>query len=223
MQETGFHSWGFVIYRGYYEDEDTWKRYLKAMERAIHEWLVFCGREDLLSQYLRWTIIEDEALATATIPEIRERFSRWCSKRSLARDGKGAAHPFVPESIPRFMYCIYVDAACVDLLDAYEEWVEGGKFDGIAYLPMILIDKDCDTGGEGRDGFPEVDGWTREYVGWMFMDVGSIPESYNTLGKMGLRTSGRYARPPLIYPGHQAGFVMPGWEEDVEESHSVWE
>lgn len=67
MQETGFHSWGFVIYRGYYEDEEIWKRYLKAMERAIHEWLVFVGREDLLPQYLRWTIIEDETLVSATI------------------------------------------------------------------------------------------------------------------------------------------------------------
>ena len=88
----------------------------------------------------------------------------------------------------------------MDLLEAYEEWVESGKFDGIAYLPVIFIDEDCNTGGEGRDGFLGMDGWTREYIGWMFMGAGGIPESYYTLGKIDLRTSGVLLHPKLNEP-----------------------
>lgn len=209
MQQSGFHSWGFVVFRGYYKDDAVWQRYLKVMKDEVHSWLLHFRRHNLLPQYLRWTIIEDPSLENVDKQTVRKRFAEWCEGRSEARDGPGAEHPLTARSVPRFSYCVYVNEPCVNMLPRYEEWAAGGFYGPEKNLPMILIDRDCEPEGEGKDGFADIEGCTRSYTGWMYLDVGAIPEMYNIVAGSTLEDGYSYARPPLMYPGHERGVTVP--------------
>ncbi|KAK1845944.1 hypothetical protein CCHR01_11436 [Colletotrichum chrysophilum] len=59
MIRTGYHKWGFVIYRCTYDDGELWNRYLAQLKQSCHEELVKGRRAELLEKYLDWVIIED--------------------------------------------------------------------------------------------------------------------------------------------------------------------
>lgn len=129
MQETGFHTWGFVIYRGI-SDDAAWQRYMALMKDQILQSLVYKGynpaqddrsHDKLLPQYLKYTIIEDPAIygALTTKDDIRELFKEWIAHRSVERDGAGADHPWLTLHylVPRFSHCIYVDEKSLKTLE----------------------------------------------------------------------------------------------------------
>lgn len=209
MQQSGFHSWGFVIFRGYYRDDDKWRRYLQAMKDESSAWLLHFRRHNILPQYQQWTVVEDRSLENVSKQTVRQKFAEWCNGRSEARDGPGAEHALVPRSIPRFNYCIYVNETCINMLPPYEEWAAGGFYGPEKSLPMIFIDRDCEPEGEGKDGQPDVEGCTRSYTGWMYCDIGSMTEMYNIVAGSELEEGYSYARPPLLYPSHQQGVTVP--------------
>ncbi|KAK5993962.1 hypothetical protein PT974_07400 [Cladobotryum mycophilum] len=212
MQETGFRTWGFVIYRGTYSDDALWQRYMDEMKEQIRNELDRYGREELLMQYLSFTVIEDPSLEGASKDDIRKRFADWVAENNFDHPYL-RGHPFPGLSrnpIPRFTHCLYVDQKCLDTLPIYEAWRDTGRAGIDLFVTSVIIDLDCKAGGRGRGGFPEVDGCTKSYPGWMYMCVDCIPEIYNTLSFEGLMDGYKsYARPPLIYPGHGHGASMP--------------
>lgn len=231
MQDTGFHTWGFVIYKGVYTDDDVWKRYMNFMKEQILQSLVVSDwdpiREErgyikLLPQYLKYTIIDDPALNGASKGEIRELFREWTANRSVERDGTGADHPWLTTDylVPRFSHCIYIDEVCLATLARYEAWKAAGGKGSKPLVACVLIDANCDSAGQGRSGFHDVEGCTRRYTGWMYVSLKSIPEMYNlqsiecTHGFEEFDTS--YSRPPLIYPS-DGSFMM---EEKVVPAYN---
>lgn len=179
------------------------------MRRQIQEDLEREDRADLLLPYLRHTIIEDPGMQGATKAEIRRRFTLWADSRSEARDGKGATNPHTEELNPRFRYCLYVNDNCLHGFKAYEAWRDAGSTGRQVYAPCIIIDKECKLEGEGREGWPDVEGCTREYTGWMYLSVDCIPGIYNKLSHQKLLDGYyEYARPPLVYPGHRRGLSI---------------
>lgn len=58
MKRTGFHRWGFVIYRTTYGDDAAWERYLEVLKVGALRSLESTGGEVLLEQYMdcRFTI-----------------------------------------------------------------------------------------------------------------------------------------------------------------------
>lgn len=52
MKKTGFHRWGFVIYRTTYDDDAAWERYLEALKLAALHSLESSGADVLLEQYM---------------------------------------------------------------------------------------------------------------------------------------------------------------------------
>lgn len=225
MQQTGFHSWGFVIYRGCsYGDEATWQRFIAHMKREVHDalgatpklppasggspggggGLDLTGRQ--LAPYLEWTLIEDPSLQGCSKDAIRQHFAAWSAARTPQRDGPGADGPFIESHVPRFMYCVYIDQRCLQTLVAFDDWLRIDRNGPMQYLACIIIDKNCPEQGEGDAGMIPVDGCERYYTGWMYAHVGSLPELYNTLGHQRLISGpNNYARPPRIYPGHLYG------------------
>ncbi|KAI1124015.1 hypothetical protein F5Y10DRAFT_250508 [Nemania abortiva] len=187
------------------------------MRNAVSDKLAERGQRELLEQYLTWTIIEDPVAESASAQaassptnagrkkEYRQRFDQWCRGRSIERDGRGAEHPATGH-LPRFNFCVLVDDTCLETFRKWEHWVEAGRQGQEPIVAMILLDANCDQYGNGRMNFPVVEGCTREYTGWMYADVRSIPGLYDKLHYGGLTDGpGDYARPPLVYPGHQHG------------------
>ncbi|KAM3506137.1 hypothetical protein MY11210_007687 [Beauveria gryllotalpidicola] len=226
MQQTGFHAWGFVIYRGCsYADDAAWQRFVACMKQEVHNTLLATprlppstttstssldtsGRQ--LAPYLEWTVIEDPRLENASKDAVRAHFASWAAARSPRRDGPGADGPFIESHVPRFMYCVYVDQRCLRTLAAFDDWLRLDRNGPMQYLACALVDKNCPPGGEGAAGMPLVDGCDRYYTGWMYAHVGSLPELYNTLGHQRLISGpNNYARPPRIYPGHLYGASVP--------------
>lgn len=52
MKKTGFHRWGFVIYRTTYEDDAAWERYLEVLKLTARLSLEELGCDVLLEQYM---------------------------------------------------------------------------------------------------------------------------------------------------------------------------
>ncbi|ATY63547.1 hypothetical protein A9K55_008007 [Cordyceps militaris] len=224
MQQTGFHAWGFVIYRGCaYGDEPAWQRFMAHMKREVHSALAatprlpgagsgsssdMSGRQ--LAPYLEWTVMEDPSLEGASTETVRRHFAAWAAARGPRRDGPGADGPFIESHVPRFMYCVYIDRRCLRTLAAFDDWLRLDRNGPMQYLACALIDKNCPPHGEGDPGMAPVDGCDRYYTGWMYAHVGSLPELYNTLGHQRLISGpNNYARPPRIYPGHLYGASVP--------------
>lgn len=227
MQKTGFHHWGFVIYRGAYGDDAKWQRYLDSMRNQIQLALEYDGRDVLLPQYLEWTVIEDkEKLEGATKAQVRSLHAAWAAAIDLTRyappvdDVPRLYRPV--ERFPRFKYCIYVDQDCLDTLDAWEEWDRIPVEPGLTKIAVsvvkgphpsvvcALIDVACPPEGKGKDGYASLEGYTKEYPGWIYTDVDTIPGHYDELHNQSLyRNLGGYGRPPLVYPRHNRGSSMP--------------
>ncbi|ROT37997.1 hypothetical protein SODALDRAFT_324451 [Sodiomyces alkalinus F11] len=221
MQQTGYHRWGFVVYRCTYSDDDAWARYVERMKQAAVDDLSRYGRDLLLAKYVDWTIVEDrDALDGASKADVRARFSEWAEPHLPDEDGRGPgawranALATVWRCPPTFRFCLFVDQECLDTLKAYEEWAQAGAQGRAPYVACIIIDSDGEPEGEGPDGYPAVDGCTRYDPGWMYTSVGALASLYDHLCLEEL-TDGykQYARPPLLYPAHQRGISMPTLQE----------
>lgn len=52
MKKTGFHRWGFPIYRTTYDDDAAWERYLEVLKLTARHSLDDQGCDVLLEQYM---------------------------------------------------------------------------------------------------------------------------------------------------------------------------
>lgn len=52
MKRSGFHRWGFVIYRTTYDDDKAWDRYLEVLQLTRLRTLLHAGADLLLEQYM---------------------------------------------------------------------------------------------------------------------------------------------------------------------------
>lgn len=201
MQENGYPSWGFVVYRGAYGDDVAWNRYLAHLKHevaqaadsspsgnAIHN---NSGGENQQppSQSLEWTVMDDRKnLENASLEAVRQDFALWVSTGGCFIDQPG--------NPPRYTHCVYVDQKCLDTLAPFENWIRLDRHGPIQFLACILID--------GQVPVDEQAAATgKGYPGWMYANVGSLPELYETLGQMHLWDPGNdvYCMPPWIYPG----------------------
>lgn len=76
MKKTGFHRWGFVIYRTTYNDDAAWERYLEVLKLTARHSLVESGCDVLLEQYMdcRRTLLSNSMLQV-TIKDSTETLS----------------------------------------------------------------------------------------------------------------------------------------------------
>ncbi|KFA60020.1 hypothetical protein S40285_08764 [Stachybotrys chlorohalonatus IBT 40285] len=205
MQQTGFHKWGFVIYRCTYSDDDAWRRYVQYIRDETIRALDFLGVQFLLEKYFDIEVVEDrDQLDGASKPLVKSLFAdRAARDRQTEQGGPGTATSFA-KMIPRFNYCVYVDQACLDTLLKREEWdrefEQGGhQTEAWPFVICAVIDTDCDPEGEGREGYEPVEGCTRYFPGWMYCVVDFLPGLYNRLHFEELTDGYRtYERPPAV-------------------------
>ncbi|KAI0402317.1 hypothetical protein F4802DRAFT_608819 [Xylaria palmicola] len=186
MRDTGFATWGFLIYRCTYGDDEAWNRYIEAFKEQVHYELEYYGRDLLLEQYAQWTVVEDEeTLNGASKQQVRERFPH--------------------TRLPRFTYCLYVDQKCLDTLERYADAKANGARRP-AWPVMVTIDGDYSPGGRythPHRRYPQVEGCTDEYVGWQYVTAGCVAGMYDSWHDQRMDLGGNFTRPPAIYPiGH---------------------
>lgn len=167
MKGSGFHRWGFAVYRTTYDDDDAWERYLEVLKVTARRSLVQQGGDVLLEQYMdcRWTlpakftaksrtqrrhclthisplgpVISDRAtLDGASKADVRRHFKSWCAGRSEERDGPGATKKRAGR-LPRFKHCLYVDRKCLDTLAKMpEDFCEEPEQRGLESNVVVVV------------------------------------------------------------------------------------
>ncbi|KAF5720606.1 hypothetical protein FMUND_4094 [Fusarium mundagurra] len=134
MRETGFHQWGFVIYRAAYGDDDLWDRYLAALKENIRENLQRNKCHDLLDQYAHLEVINTEDGRNGK-SDVRRRFAAWCADQT----DRFAEQPSLTS--PRFTHSLVVDQECLSTLEAHAEARLKRKVPGLGppLLPLVAV------------------------------------------------------------------------------------
>lgn len=211
MQKTGFHKWGFRIYRCTYDDDDddddAWDSYVDNLRKELGEGVEATGSDYMLVPYHEWTIVEDrEALDGASKGEVRSRFQQWSEARSVERDGPGADHELIGHSglVARFEACIMVGRECLESMEKnkakanrLEPYFVMIGLDRLAPPPNAPTEEELEELREtGNEDMLEDDG---DDETWMLASCQSYVELYDELCGMGPWWRRRQA-PPDIYP-----------------------
>ncbi|KAK6213695.1 hypothetical protein QIS74_09697 [Colletotrichum tabaci] len=208
MIRTGYHRWGFVVYRCAYGDDDLWDRYITQLKKNVHDELVHARRAELLEQYLDWVIIEDcDTLDNASKTDVRRHFNGWVADQ-VAEAG---LQPLRVQLIPLFRYCLYIDQKCLDTLEAFQkpEGDPSAEYPFTIYgrPPMVLVfvDRLWTRSLKGvpkkQWGYPRIEGSSKHYVGWLYRRALSMVATYSELaGDWDEDQPWEYARPPAISP-----------------------
>jgi hypothetical protein len=210
MRETGFHEWGFVIFRCVYGDDETWDRYIAALLQDVHEDLEYNKRGEL-EQYARWTVVHDKDLDQAPKHRVREQFVEWRNQHAVwrASNRMSILPTTISNRLPRFTYCLYVDQKCLDTLEAHVRGKASRKTPGlgppIPPLVAVIIDGDFKLESSGCDGdesrrYPPIDGCTDRYIGWQYYETLFLATMYDRMHCEHLNGHQEYQRPPSIAP-----------------------
>ncbi|WYZ42203.1 hypothetical protein EsH8_V_001098 [Colletotrichum jinshuiense] len=166
MKRSGFHRWGFVIYRVTYDDDAMWECYFEVLKLSARDVLVNEGGDVLLEQYMDWPVISDRAtLDGASKADVRRHFKSWCAARSEERDSPGATR-FRVRRLPRLKHCIYVNRKCLDTVAE----LPADYTEALGELPqsnvvVVVIDGAFKERIPGDDqGYPDVEGCTESGI-----------------------------------------------------------
>ncbi|KAF3798873.1 hypothetical protein GCG54_00008331 [Colletotrichum gloeosporioides] len=181
MKRSGFHRWGFVIYR-----TTTW----------IASNFLRSSRDLLLT--IPGPVMSDKAtLDGASKADVRKHFISWRGARSEERDGPGATKDRA-KRLPRFKHCVYVDRKCLDTLAGLPaDCDEEELFKVVAVVIDGSVDEKIPGDEEGL--YPDIEGCTARYVGWRYEDIEMLVDTYEESHNYPLSHID-YKRPPLISP-----------------------
>ncbi|KAG8166432.1 hypothetical protein KVR01_002121 [Diaporthe batatas] len=209
MKRSGFHRWGFAIYRTTYDDDAAWDRYLEILKVSALRSLKFTGGDVLLEQYYlthkpSGPVISDPVrLKGASKAQVRRHFKNWCAARSEERDGPGATNGGV-KHLPRFKYCLYVDRKCLDTLaNLPADYFEPQSRQKLHQSEVVVVaidgafDRRTPRYDPDRGLQPEVEGCTEWYVGWRYEYIDRTVATYDECHGFSLDHR-PYKRPPLI-------------------------
>lgn len=188
LERDGHRTWGFVIYRTTYDNDQDWKEILRRLWVKTKHWIGWqCNGADILDLF-SWTVVEDQDLDGADSHEVRRRFLTWRSEavdaeQQVESDGAPAK---TPGSSPRYRFAIQVDQESlravvhdalppeepdpsrmgwVRLIDA--EWQQGAAKSLRANLGNGMSRSMAMPSTADRQEHPAIEGVTTHSVGWM--------------------------------------------------------
>lgn len=210
MQETGYHEWGFIIYRTTYDDDDAFQRYIALLQQWTEQSLDRTGRKELLLQYHNFIIMDDKNLLDgATKVQVRKHFVAWIAEQKAAG--------VIPElaliektKIPRFNHCLVVDKACMHSLISHKLWTPGGEMPLAPKVACVIPDSNWKPPGKGPAVYPPVENCKQFYVGWMYFNAQVILGVYNDNSGPDYEDEGiqSYIRPPMLMGGQPGAEVL---------------
>jgi hypothetical protein len=200
LQTDGHRTWGFVIYRCTYDNDDEWNEFMKRLRYRIRQTLEFYNGLDLMDS-LGLTVIEDrETLDDVEASVVREHFKTWVETAPQREQGTAQAHiqsGFQTWESQRYLFCIQVDA---EVLESVVHWAEAppaidARSEGFV---KIVSRYWVPYGARDRDPPQEpIEGCTEDDVGWMMVDYKHVVDFYHLLRS---RNSWYlyYRRPPIV-------------------------
>lgn len=221
-------TWGFVIYRCSYNNEDAWQTILQRIRDEMAECLEDQGQEDLLPRH-EIIIMDDKAKYDgATSHDIRDHFTSWVFNAlpdimvntptesqlqlTLVNDphSMGLEHVFGT----RYNFCLFVDDICLESVEHMD-------------IPVVKLlakhfgardpeDRNYTIHPDFEDGETAME---EEDVGWMYLEVYTYAEMYNALEEEEWWYE-LYRRPPLL-PYDSPSDQNPGsWRKNSHQSPS---
>lgn len=185
LQDTGQQKWGFVIYRCTYGDDESWERFVKIVNERVRTSMDFYGTLELMEN-LDWRIQDDPAVLDGASKEVvRQTFREWAAAAAAA----ASADDGQPEEkkslfVPRFTYCIHVDAESLKSVVEDAPQPPAPDLEPVGYVNLIDADSTIDEGAGDEDGIE--DSTQHDDVGWMKVAVdGLAPRTYSLLGESG--------------------------------------
>ncbi|GKZ83062.1 hypothetical protein AnigIFM56816_007890 [Aspergillus niger] len=171
LDNDGFKTWGFVIYRCTYQSDSDWEKLMIRVHKRVEEYLQYYNGLDLLARFTS-TVLEDRSFESATVASLRNKFNEWAVTARL-KNG-------------RYRFFIMVDQEALDsTLSTPDDDIHGGfvRLVNAECEPEELYEEElAERGGPG----PEeelLEGRTEEDVGWMKVCWGkSQTPGYVTLG-----------------------------------------
>ncbi|EEQ34604.1 conserved hypothetical protein [Microsporum canis CBS 113480] len=200
-------TWGWVVYRCSYGDEEIWQRMLKSLQKSVEDSLALYQRMDLLPSH-RMTIMEcKDKFDGATSHDIRDHFTNWVADTLVDKlvitpsesDQQMMREIYSPTPGPewnlgtRHNFCLFVDDICLESLKHMSDPVikllgkkfgvrEPGDRDYIVYPGWEDGDTDCEE----------------EDVGWIYIEILDHVSLYDMLMQTDFWYD-LYSRPPLMW------------------------
>lgn len=185
LNEAGFQSWGFSIYRCTYQSDSDWAEFLRRYRWHVADSLERANGLDLLESF-KMTVFDNRALfggvgsstGTATI---REHFQQWATtaiqeEQGVSPDMLG----FADVEAARYRFCLFVDEESlqsvlqVPLEDCFNKnafvnmlngWWKEETIDD--HDPEFLEDDELESVRRELNGYNHIEGYTVNDVGWM--------------------------------------------------------
>lgn len=185
LNETGFQSWGFAIYRCTYQSNSDWEEFLRRYRWHIADALEYNNGLDLLESF-KMTVFENEALfggvgVSTSTATIREHFQQWATTAMQEQGVSPDMLAIANFEAARYRLCLFVDEeslqsviqppledrfnknAFVNMLNGW--WKEESLDD---HDPEDLDDDELEAvRQELLNGYDPIEGCTVQDVGWM--------------------------------------------------------
>jgi hypothetical protein len=162
LQEDDHRTWGFVIYRCTYENDDDWDEFMERLRYQTRDSLEAYNGLDMMDS-LSMTVFEDQSVfdgASTTI--VREHFKQWAATAPQQEQGTG------PALSQRYRYCVQVDAVALKSVihdapapPANDTFDEG--FVNVIWLDWVPSSPNA----KGEEIGEPIEGCILQDVGWM--------------------------------------------------------
>ncbi|EEH33432.1 hypothetical protein PAAG_04482 [Paracoccidioides lutzii Pb01] len=213
-------TWGFVVYRCSYKDEDAWKNMLDLIRCHMEDYLTAAGGGDLWAQHELIAIDNKAQFDGASSHVVRDHFNHWVQEEM-------AKLPKLPESEreeedvlrkniiseTRYNFCLFIDDICLESVEHMTEPVVKLLCRGWGPLPVnkraYTVHPNFEDGNTANEN---------EDVGWRYIEVLSCFQFYDKLHEP-RRWRVHYARPP--YWPYQNVHGVPGFWRKMEEEDTA--
>lgn len=216
LNEAGFQSWGFPIYRCTYQSDSDWAEFLRRYRWHVADSLEHHNGLDLLESF-KMTVFKNQApfggvgVSTSTAT-IREHFQQWAT--TAIQEEQGVSPDMLSLAYveaARYRFCLFVGEeslqsvlqapledcfnknAFVNMLNGW--WKEESLDD---HDPEYLEDDELESVRRELNGYDPIEGYTVKDVGWMkvaFCAAGL--EGFSQMGEHG-EWDRYYVRPSEI-------------------------
>jgi hypothetical protein len=107
-------KWGFLIYRCDYRDDEAWKTFIDKWSNRVRSCLLDQYGDTSLVKTLEFTVKDNQSsLNNASVEQIHKIFTEWTRSEEAQAEQKDAVKTG-HISIPRYMFCVHVDAPSLD-------------------------------------------------------------------------------------------------------------
>ena len=198
LKADGHRTWGYVIYRTTYDNDEDWTEFLKRLRFRMEESFDFFNGRDILDLFTL-TVIEDrEHLDGVSAATVRERFEQWCATAHQLEQPEGAG----PGLSPRYRFAVQVDAESLHSVvhDAPAPPANDATKKGWVKLIDLWWDPESDEDIE--EVYDPIEGVTEKDVGWMKVPYKSVMDESHALARDRFYWVTTYQRPPFVvgYP-----------------------